>query len=57
MYDVFNKYIQKERFGYLMIDVSPTAKCSKAYSNMLLCDSKPMLSFHDSDSSDNYDTD
>ena len=34
--------------------MSPTAKCSTAYSNMLLCDKKPMLSFHDSD---DYDTD
>lgn len=54
LYDVFKRFIQKERFSYLMIDVSPTAKCATAYSNMLLCDKKPMLSFHDSD---DYDTD
>ena len=52
LYGVFQKFIQKERFNYLMLDVSPTAKCSKAYSHMLLCDSKPMMSFHDTDDSD-----
>ena len=56
MYGVFQKFIQKERFNYLMLDVSPTAKCSKAYSHMLLCDSKPMMSFHDTDDSDDADT-
>ena len=50
LYNVYEKFIQKERFNYLMLYVSPTAKCSKAYSHMLLCDLKPMLSFHDSDS-------
>ena len=57
LYDVYKRFIQKERFNYLMIDISPTAKCSKAYSHMLLCDTKPMLSFHDSDLSDSEDDD
>ena len=55
LYGVYEKFIQKERFNYLMLDVSPTAKSSKAYSHMLLCDSKPMLSFHDSDSDSDDD--
>ena len=57
LYEVYKRFIQKERFNYLMIDISPTAKFSKAYSHMLLCDTKPMLSFHDSDLSDSEDDD
>jgi len=50
LYSVYDRFVNKELYGYLMLDVSPTAKSSKAYSRMLLCDPKPMLSFHDSDS-------
>ena len=50
LYSVYDRFVNKELYGYLMLDVSPTAKFSKAYSHMLLCDPKPMLSFHDSDS-------
>ena len=56
LYSVYDRFVNKELYGYLMLDVSPTAKSSKAYSRMLLCDPKPMLSFHDSDSdSENED--
>ena len=50
LYSVYDRFVNKELYSYLMLDVSPTAKSSKAYSRMLLCDPKPMLSFHDSDS-------
>lgn len=52
VFDVFERFIQKKKFSYLLLCVSPRCDYNTAFSNILMSSDGPMLSFHESDNSD-----
>ena len=54
LWHIFQKYIQTKRFAYMLICVSPRCERQTVYSNVLLRDDGPMLSFHESDGEDDH---
>ena len=52
LYDVYSKYVQKQMFNYLLINVSAKSVKCTAYCSILMADSNEMLSFHQSDDED-----
>ena len=50
--DTYEKYILPHRYAYICLNVSPRSEKSTAFSNILLCDSGSMLSFHEDEEED-----
>ena len=50
LWQIFQKFVQTKQFAYMLICVSPRCKRQTVFSNVLMKDDGPMLSFHESDS-------
>lgn len=55
LWQIFQKYVQSKRFAYMIICVSPRCERQTVYSNVLLKEEGPMLSFHESDGEEDID--
>ena len=45
LYDLYTETIQPFKYSYLLLDISPCLNTPKCYSQILLCDERPMLLF------------
>ena len=48
LWQIFQKYVQKKSYAYLIICVSPRCEKQTVYSNILIREEGAMLSFHES---------
>jgi len=47
LYDIFKKFVQQEPYQYLIINIAPKLRNPEVYSQILFCDSRPLLIFHE----------
>ena len=45
LHEIYQNYVQGQRWAYLLLDLSPSLPHPRAYSQILICDSRPMLLF------------
>lgn len=46
LFEVYRNLVKEERYAYLILDLSPSLKSPRAYSNIILSDPRPYLVFH-----------
>ena len=47
LYNLFKKFVQGQPFSHIIINLSTKLKCPQVYSQILFCDDRPLLIFHE----------
>ena len=47
LYDIFKNYVQYEQYNYLLVNLSPSLPRAEVFSQILNCESRPLLIFHE----------
>ena len=47
LYEVFKTFVQSKPYSHIIVNLSPKLKSPQVYSQILLCDDRPLLLFHE----------
>ena len=47
LWDIFKTYVQEKKYNYLVMNMAPCLDQAQIYSQILFCDSRPLIIFHE----------